>query len=77
MNHNCIIVKIISSTIESNKGQVSGGVETVEGVRGHELRATLNLKKAFETQSNRATEQNQRRIHVKTRKSHSPFWLCL
>jgi hypothetical protein len=77
MNQNCIFVKIISKIRENYKGLALGGAETVEGFRGHELRATLNLKKAFETQSNRATEQNQRRIRVKTRKSHSPFWLCL
>ena len=35
------------------------------------------LKKSFEPQSNRATEQKQRIIQVKIRKSHSPFWLCL
>jgi hypothetical protein len=34
-------------------------------------------EKAFETQSNRATEQKQRIIQVKTRKSLSAFWLCM
>jgi hypothetical protein len=30
--------------------------------------ADISLEKAFETQSNRATEQKQRRIQVKNRK---------